>query len=138
VGKIQTGVFGGAVFGVAQSRKGRHQGLTTLALLEGAFPGAPSYSTCRARAGGRRAVAARLNPRVLQRLRAKERGGQFSTRGKYSAATVRGTTWVTTDQCDGTLTTVQRGSVSVLDFARHKTVVVHAGHSYLAKAPAAR
>jgi hypothetical protein len=39
------------------------------------------------------------------------------------------------DRCDGTLTVVQRDTVAVNDFVRHITVLVHAGHSYLAKAP---
>jgi hypothetical protein len=61
--------------------------------------------------------------------------GKFTTRGKYSAATVRGTKWLTQDQCNGTLTKVLRGVVQVQDFRAHKTVSVPAGHSYLAKAP---
>lgn len=43
-GKTQTGTFGGAVFGLARSIKGPQTGLTILSLLEGAFPGAPSYA----------------------------------------------------------------------------------------------
>jgi hypothetical protein len=61
--------------------------------------------------------------------------GRFRRRGRYSAATVRGTLWLTEDRCDGTLTRVRRGRVSVLDFARRRTVVVGQGRSYLAKAP---
>jgi hypothetical protein len=48
---------------------------------------------------------------------------------------VRGTVWVTTDRCDGTLTKVSRGRVAVRDFRRKKTVLVKAGKSYLARAP---
>ena len=61
--------------------------------------------------------------------------GRFRTRGRHSAATVRGTKWTTTDRCDGTLTTVARGKVAVRDFRRKKTIVVRAGKSYLAKSP---
>ena len=60
--------------------------------------------------------------------------GKFRTSGKYSSATVRGTIWLTQDRCDGTLTKVKRGTVSVRDFMRRKTVSVKAGHSYLARA----
>jgi ferric-dicitrate binding protein FerR (iron transport regulator) len=60
--------------------------------------------------------------------------GKFRTTGKYSSATVRGTIWLTQDECDGTLTKVTRGTVSVRDFKRKKTVTVKAGHSYLARA----
>jgi hypothetical protein len=63
--------------------------------------------------------------------------GRFTTRGRYSAATVRGTKWLTQDQCNGTLTRVLRGIVQVRDFRAHKTVNVHAGHTYLARAPGA-
>ena len=58
--------------------------------------------------------------------------GRFRTKGRYSSATVRGTEWVTTDRCDGTLTSVTQGVVSVRDFTRNKTVSVAAGKSYLA------
>ena len=60
--------------------------------------------------------------------------GKFRSNGTYSSATVRGTVWLTQDECDGTLTRVRRGRVSVRDFMRKKTVTVKAGHSYLARA----
>jgi hypothetical protein len=63
--------------------------------------------------------------------------GKFRTDGKYSSATVRGTIWLVQDRCDGTLTTVKRGTVAVRDLKRNKTVAVKAGHSYLARAPRA-
>ena len=47
---------------------------------------------------------------------------------------MRGTIWLVEDRCDGTLTKVSRGTVSVRDFRRKKTVSVKAGHSYLARA----
>jgi hypothetical protein len=43
--------------------------------------------------------------------------GRFRTRGRYSAATVRGTKWLVEDRCDGTLTRVARGEVDVVDYA---------------------
>ena len=60
--------------------------------------------------------------------------GSFRTRGRHSAATVRGTVWYTADRCDGTLTRVRQGSVLVNDFRRKRTVIVRAGKTYLAKA----
>jgi len=137
-GKTQTGSFGGAVFALAQSAKGPQAGLTTLSLLEGAVRAGPSYASCKARSmsdrSGPGAAAAGLSSRALQLLHATA-SGRFRTRGRYSAATVRGTAWDTIDRCDGTLTRVHRGTVIVNDFVRHKTVAVHAGQSYLAKAP---
>ena len=52
---------------------------------------------------------------------------------KPFVATVRGTIWYVEDRCDGTLTRVRRGSVFVRDLRRHRMVVVHAGHQYLAR-----
>jgi hypothetical protein len=60
--------------------------------------------------------------------------GSFRTTGKHSAATVRGTKWLTQERCDGTLTRVTRGVVSVFDKTLNKTVTVRAGRSYLARA----
>ena len=59
--------------------------------------------------------------------------GRFQTRGKYGAATVRGTNWLVQDRCDGTLVKVVQGVVAVRDFALGKTVLVTAGHRYLAR-----
>ena len=47
---------------------------------------------------------------------------------------MRGTTWTVEDRCDGTLTTVKRGTVAVRDFRLKKTITVKAGKSYLAAA----
>ena len=59
--------------------------------------------------------------------------GHFRTRGRYAAATVRGTYWLTLDRCDGTLTQVREGRVQVRDLVARKTILVPAGKSYLAK-----
>ena len=61
--------------------------------------------------------------------------GRFRTSGRFASATVRGTRWVVSDRCDGTLIRVVRGSVTVRDRVRNKTVVVRAGGQYLAPAP---
>jgi hypothetical protein len=134
-GKTQTGTFGGAIFRLTQSGKGPQKGLTTLSLLEGAFPGAPSFAKCPRPAHDRaRIVAVAARSRVLQLLHASAKG-RFRTRGRYSAATVLGTKWTIADRCDGTLVHDITDSVKVNDFVRHKTVVIHAGQSYLARAP---
>jgi hypothetical protein len=49
---------------------------------------------------------------------------------------VRGTVWLTEDYCNGTLIRVQEGSVTVRDLVKNRTVVVTAGRSYFAEAPA--
>jgi hypothetical protein len=58
--------------------------------------------------------------------------GAFSTKGQYSAATVRGTKWLVQDSCGKTLTRVAKGVVSVQDLVKRKTVLVRAPHSYTA------
>ena len=131
-GKTQQGVFGGAVFKLTQARAGATKGLATLTLLEAAFKGAPTYATCKkAKAGDASAAAA--SSKVLQLLHASAKG-KFKTSGRYAAATVRGTKWTIADRCDGTLTHDVTDSVAVTDFVRHKTIILHAGQSYLAKA----
>jgi hypothetical protein len=127
-----TGRFGGAVFSVGQSKRRSAHGLTTLKLLEGAVNGGPSFARCTAPKRKGAHVAA-LSGRVVQLLHASAHG-KFRTQGRYSAATVRGTKWDTVDRCDGTLTVVHQGTVAVTDFRRHKTVIVHAGRRYLARA----
>jgi hypothetical protein len=64
--------------------------------------------------------------------------GRFRTGGRFSSATVRGTRWVVSDRCDGTLTRVVRGSVTVRDRVHDRTVILHAGQQYLARAPGSR
>jgi hypothetical protein len=132
----------GGIYVVTQTTAGRYRGLTTFTLKENAFTGAPTYSSCTSKTKSADAAARpfsknpNLSRSILQTLRATENHGQFRTRGRYSAATVRGTDWGVQDRCDGTLTLVHRGTVDVLDFATRKTITVHAGHSFLAAAVA--
>jgi hypothetical protein len=58
--------------------------------------------------------------------------GRFRMRGLYAVVTVRGTRWLLQDSCDGTLTRVSQGVVSVRDTVKRKTVLVRAGRKYLA------
>jgi hypothetical protein len=85
-------------------------------------------------AGHNAARAAALGARILGLLRGTAKG-RFRTVGRFSAATVRGTNWGVRDRCDGTLTVVRSGVVVVTDFRLHRSVIVRAGHTYLAKAP---
>jgi hypothetical protein len=59
--------------------------------------------------------------------------GRFRTRGRYSSATVRGTTWLTADRCDGTLTRVRRGVIGVNDFPNRRQVTLRPPRSYVAR-----
>ena len=122
-GTTQTARFHGGVFRVRQSAPGG--GMTDLD-LRGPGPTCP-----RSQATARAAAAARRKP--PRKLWASDKGGRFRTHGRNSVATVRGTRWVTTDSCAGTRTTVTEGAVSVRDLRRKRTVLVRAGHSYLAR-----
>jgi alpha-tubulin suppressor-like RCC1 family protein len=121
-GKLQSGQFRSGRFQVLQSRS--QKGLTTLRLID-------NSRVCTS--PGKARTARKLPKRVTDLLGAKV-SGKFRTVGRYAAATVRGTAWDMADRCDGTLTVVHRGVVSVFDVRRRKTVTVRAGHSYLAKA----
>jgi hypothetical protein len=72
--------------------------------------------------------------RFFDGLKAMASWGRPRAAPRWRAQAVRGTIWLTQDRCDGTLTTVRRGTVSVRDFKRRRTVSVKAGHSYLARA----
>ena len=61
--------------------------------------------------------------------------GKYRTRGHYGSASVQGTIWLTVETCDGTFFRVVEGVLTIRDFTRHKTVIVRAGHSYLARRP---
>jgi hypothetical protein len=131
-GRTQTATFWGAIFEVRQARAGR--GMTDIVVRGGRPAG------CRARAAARGRVASlalesgRPGAKApTTGLWAKDRNGRYRTRGRNSVATVRGTRWLTKETCAGTLTRVTEGVVGVRDGRRHKTVVVRAGHSHLAR-----
>jgi hypothetical protein len=60
--------------------------------------------------------------------------GYFRALGGASVATARSATFVTTDRCDGTVTEVGKGRVTLAVKGKKKPVVVRAGGAYLAKA----
>jgi len=123
-----TGDFSYGIFELLQNRK--QKGLTDLDLVDSRQRDKVCVTA------GKKATAAskKLSSQVLGLLRSKVHG-QFTTRGQYSAATARGTQWSITDECAGTLTRVTSDVVSVEIFRTRKTVLVHAGHSFLARAP---
>ena len=78
----------------------------------------------RSSASGRDVSDARRKRRRGRRLWGRGRG-RFRTRGRHSTATVRGTTWLVYDRCDGsTYNKVTKGVVKVRDQVRHKTVII--------------
>ena len=126
--RLNAGVFSGGLFQVLQSRSRRRRGLTELRLK------GSSFRRCRVGSARARSAARRYSRRTVRRVRGNGRG-RFRTRGRYSAATVRGTTWTVADRCDGTLTRVRRGRVVVRDFRRKRSIRLRAGKSYLARVP---
>jgi hypothetical protein len=112
-GAPETARFNSGIFRVTQPGS-----ITQLALTE-------RLAACK------RASAAARKPR--KRKLWGNGSGAFRTRGRFSAATVRGTRWLVQDTCAGTRTRVVRGVVTVRDLVRRKTIVVRAGKSYLAR-----
>jgi hypothetical protein len=128
VGLPTTADFGLGVFSLLQPRAER-------GLVGGSLIDVPSRRICNV---GKRAFAhaashRRLSKAVLGRLETSATG-KYTTSGRYSAATVRGTQWEVSDRCDGTLTRVKRGIVVVRDFRRQRNITLTAGKSYLAHA----
>jgi len=122
-GGLQTANFSGGVFKVLQSGA---KASTQLTLSGGSFAG------CKVKAG--RKLTTKPKKHTVVRSLWGNGTGTFVTNGRYAAATVRGTIWLTQDRCDGTRIVVRRGIVAVFDRRLHKTILVKAGHTYLAKA----
>jgi hypothetical protein len=101
----------------------RKKAIVELRLTRGNFSVCPKRKT---------SSATRLEATVVRQLWADGKGS-FRTRGRYASATVRGTNWLTSDRCDGTLTRVVRGVIGVADFPKRTQVTLRAGRSYLAK-----
>ena len=92
------GVFYSGAFRATQARRAR--AVIDLKLV-GGRPG-----VC----AGTQSSQQSLAPRVIRRLRGNARG-RFRTRGSNSAATIRGTKWLTEDRCDGTHIESTKGRV---------------------------
>jgi hypothetical protein len=124
---LNEGAFQGGRFQITQGKKNP---LTTLTM------GGGSLSKCHTPVpkGGAPKLAVVTEAKRKRRLFSSVHG-HFSTRGRNSSATVRGTQWTMTDTCAGTLTTVKQGTVIVRDFRLKKNHRVRAGHGYFARAP---
>jgi hypothetical protein len=116
-GKTATADFYDGLFKLTQTKGSKP--VTTLTLTE--------RLTCQR--GKAASSAAKRKSRKLW----GDGSGAFRTRGQYSAATVRGTRWLTQDRCDSTLTRVAKGAVSVRDLLKRNTVIVRAGKHYTAR-----
>jgi hypothetical protein len=123
--KAQAGQFFAGFFQLLQRRSEK-------SLTEAKLVGS-NFKTCTATGKGRSAQIAKkkkIDKKVVRTLRADVKG-KFRTRGRYAAATVRGTAWSMQDRCDGTFTRVQRGTVVVRDLKSQRSVTVKTGKSVL-------
>ena len=130
-GRTQSGKFAAGLFRFKQQRSA----LVELDLVGGNFRACATRQSGRGRTAetARRKRRKQRNRRTVRKLWS-DASGSVRTDGRKSATTVRGTVWLTADRCDGTLTRVVKGTVTVRDFARNRTVSVRSGQSYLASA----
>jgi hypothetical protein len=122
---IDGGSFGGTPFVPTQSKDS--QPLCAKSLILDLDVRDPGPTGCDAK---RVSKASLVGP-----FRALSRRRHVRSHHHHSSGTVHGTQWQVSERCDGTLTRVLKGVVTVRDFTLHKTVLVHAGQSYLARAP---
>jgi hypothetical protein len=66
------------------------------------------------------------------RINVNENGGNWGTGTPYVSTSVQGTQWLTDETCTGSRVTVEQGVVRVSDLILHRTILLHAGQSYLA------
>jgi hypothetical protein len=125
----QDAAFEGAMFKVTQPARGKR--IVGIDLAHGDFESCKeSTRGSRARA---RAAAAGKRDKQVRRVFGKGKG-KFRTKGRFAAATVRGTAWTVADTCDSTITRVHEGVVDVENLVTGRKVVVEAGERYVAKA----
>jgi hypothetical protein len=118
-GGIQKGEFYGGVYQTVQSGTSMRP-ITEMRLTESLV--------CQPNRRGKVAPARARSRRLWGNAR-----GRYRTRGRHSAATVRGTVWLQKDTCTRTTTVVREGTVIVRDFAKRKNVRVKAGRRYTAR-----
>jgi hypothetical protein len=129
-GKTQTATFWDGAFVVKQKKE--QNPVTDLVLTGGPLKQCTSSKPRRVAFVGSAERNAGLSRATRKRRLWGSGKGHFRTRGRNSAAEVRGTKWLTSDDCAGTRTKVRRGKVKVRDFKRNRTVTVTAGQTYLA------
>jgi CSLREA domain-containing protein len=123
-GTFYSAEFYGGVFQVTQLSSS----LTVLKLVGGSFSGCT-------RAAARSAKKKPGSSKEVRKLWS-EGSGPFRTVGRYASASLRGTTWLTSDRCDGTLIRVTAGRVVVRDLVKKRNITLKKGQRYLARGPA--
>jgi streptogramin lyase len=134
--RSQTAQFWGGKFSIRQAESG----MTDVYLTGGDFAACgraakPKSARATVATTHHRAPAPRARShKPIRKLWGRDRHGAFTTHGTDSISTVRGTYWLTEDRCDGTLTRVRQGKVSVKDLKTGRHTLVRAGHRHLARA----
>ena len=108
-GGVATANFYKGVFQIAQKKAAKP--VTDLVLYGGNFGPCGKIA---------KKAATTAQKKLVRQLWGKGHG-LFRTKGKYAAASIRGTTYQVADYCDGTLVKVTDGAVSVQDFVHNTT-----------------
>jgi hypothetical protein len=143
-GALQTGLAKGALLEVLQSAKRADKGLTELRLRGGSFDECPTVGGARASTLAHGAVRRKVHfgtkhshigPRGRRASTRKARRPHRRRGHRAQLSESRRTSWDVIDRCDGTLTVVKRGWVSVRDFGRKRPILLGPGQRYLARLP---
>jgi hypothetical protein len=131
-GEMQQATFWGGRFRLTQSAKTGRVGIHMPKVSVARRCGRPAV-TASAASVIATAAKKKRSKRRLNSLWVRDDHGAFTTHGRNSVATVRGTAWVTRERCDGTFTYVRKGRVDVRDRRTGRVVKLRAGHAYLAR-----
>jgi hypothetical protein len=125
---LQQGRFGAGIFKIRQAAKRRAGSTTTKPTTDLLLQTAPGLT--RACAAGSTVRPAKGIVRTL----AATAKGAFRAVGGAATITAADGTWIVSDRCDGTMTEVGRGRVTVHDTKLDRTFTLRPGQGYLAKA----
>jgi hypothetical protein len=137
-GSTQTGHFYDGVFKVTQQKSGR----AIEALVGGNYAGCPAPHDSDGDSDhdlglepAHTAAKKKKKKTVVRELWGNAHG-DFTTKGTYGSAAVRGTIWLTQDRCDGTYFTAVKDSITVVSYRhpKHPHIVLQ-GHSFLVLRP---
>jgi hypothetical protein len=125
--KLQQGRFGAGIFKIRQAARRR----------AGAAAKPSTDLVLRTPPGLSRACAASSKVRPIKgivRTLAASAKGAFRAVGAAATVTAGDGTWIVSDRCDGTLTEVGRGKVTVRDTKHKRNIRLRSGQGYLVKA----
>jgi hypothetical protein len=128
--QTQSAEVHGGTFLLHQDRTG----VTHLALsqLLSACPGSTHIGNGSVALSSRRA---KRRTNASRHLWVAERGGRWSTTGRYVSTSVEGTRWLTLDECGASEVRVTRGRVRVRNLINNRVTVLNAGHSLRVAGP---